>query len=147
MIQKIKNSLLILATTLLTLGVPTASLSGIAQAATCTGQTNNINAGANAGFGVDTCDVQTTGGSQSIASVAKTAVNILSLIVGIAAVIMIIYGGLRYITSGGDSGSVGNAKNTIIYAIVGLIIVALAQLIVHFVLNAALQGNVDSGTQ
>ncbi len=147
MIQKIKNSLIILATTLLTLGVPAVSVSGVAFAATCTGQTNNINAGANAPFGTDTCDVQTSGGTQSLASVAKTAVNILSLVVGIAAVIMIIYGGLRYITSGGDSGSVGNAKNTIIYAIVGLIIVALAQLIVHFVLNAALSGNVDTGTQ
>jgi hypothetical protein len=50
---------------------------------------------------------------------------------------MIIYGGFRYITSGGDSGRVGNAKNTLIYAIIGLVIVALAQLIVHFVLNQA----------
>jgi hypothetical protein len=51
------------------------------------------------------------------------------------AVIMIIYGGFRYITSGGDSNRVGSAKNTLIYAIIGLIIVALAQLIVHFVLS------------
>jgi hypothetical protein len=50
---------------------------------------------------------------------------------------MIIYGGFRYITSGGDSGRVGSAKNTLIYAIVGLIIVALAQLIVNFVITQA----------
>ncbi len=48
---------------------------------------------------------------------------------------MIIYGGFRYITSGGDSGRVGNAKNVLIYAVVGLIIVALAQIIVRFVLT------------
>jgi hypothetical protein len=48
---------------------------------------------------------------------------------------MIIYGGFRYITSGGDSNGVTAAKNTILYAIIGLIIVALAQIIVNFVLN------------
>lgn len=67
----------------------------------------------------------------------NNVVNILSVIVGVAAVIMIIYGGFRYITSGGDSGSVTTAKNTILYALLGLVIVALAQAIVKFVLNAA----------
>lgn len=62
-------------------------------------------------------------------------INIFSTIVGIVAVIMIIVGGFKYVTSGGDSGKVGSAKNTIIYAIVGLIIVALAQSIVRFVLS------------
>lgn len=64
-------------------------------------------------------------------------VNIFSVIVGVVAVIMIIYGGFRYITSGGDSGNVTNAKNTILYALVGLVIVALAQFIVKFVLSKA----------
>jgi uncharacterized membrane protein YuzA (DUF378 family) len=62
-------------------------------------------------------------------------VNIFSLIVGIVAVIMIIVGGLKYITSGGDSNNVSSAKSTIIYAIIGLVVVALAQFIVQFVLN------------
>lgn len=62
-------------------------------------------------------------------------VNIFSVIVGVIAVIMIIFGGFKYITSGGDSGKISSAKTTIIYAIVGLIIVALAQVIVRFVLN------------
>jgi len=66
-------------------------------------------------------------------------VNILSIIVGVVAVIMMIYGGFRYITSGGDSGKVGDAKNTILYAIIGLIIVALAQFIVKFILEKATQ--------
>ncbi len=70
-----------------------------------------------------------------LGSLAEKAVNLFSFIVGAVAVIMIIYGGFRYITSGGDSGSVGTAKNTLIYAIVGLIIVALAQIIVRFVLS------------
>ena len=53
----------------------------------------------------------------------------------VTAVMMIIVGGFRYITSGGASDSVSSAKNTIIYAIVGLVVVALAQFIVQFVLN------------
>ena len=48
---------------------------------------------------------------------------------------MIVVGGLKYITSGGDSSNVTGAKNTILYAIIGLIIVALAQLLVRFVLR------------
>ncbi len=64
-----------------------------------------------------------------------TVVNLLSAIVGVVAVIMIIVGGLRYITSGGNDASVTGAKNTILYAIIGLIIVALAQIIVRFTLN------------
>lgn len=70
-------------------------------------------------------------------AIIKLIVNIFSVIVGVVAVIMIIVGGLKYITSGGDSGNVTGAKNTILYAVVGLIVVALAQFIVRFVLDKA----------
>ena len=82
--------------------------------------------------------------NNSIGVIAHNIVNIFSIIVGAVSVIMIIYGGFRYVISGGDSGRVGNAKNTLIYAIVGLVIVALAQLIVHFVLNQS--NNINNGT-
>ena len=62
-------------------------------------------------------------------------INIISVIVGVVAVIMIIIGGFRYITSGGSPEKVTSAKNTILYGIIGLIIVALAQVIVRFVLK------------
>ena len=65
----------------------------------------------------------------------KTIVSVLSIVIGIVAVIMFIISGFKYITSGGDSNGVSSAKNTLIYAIVGLIIVALAQFFVHFVLS------------
>lgn len=65
----------------------------------------------------------------------KLALNLFSAIVGIIAVVMIIVGGIQYITSGGDSGNVTKAKNTILYAVIGLVVVALAQIIVKFVLN------------
>jgi hypothetical protein len=62
-------------------------------------------------------------------------VNLLSVLVGVVAVIMIIVGGLRYVTSGGSDSSVSAAKNTILYAVIGLVIVAMAQIVVHFVLS------------
>lgn len=70
-------------------------------------------------------------------SLITTVINIFSAIVGVVAVIMIVYGGFKYITSGGDSGKITSAQQSIIYAIVGLIIVALAQVVVRFVLFRA----------
>lgn len=75
------------------------------------------------------------GGDADITKVVKVVIQILSLVAGIAAVVMIIVAGLRYITSGGDSSGVSGAKSSLIYALVGLVIVALAQVIVHFVLG------------
>ena len=70
-----------------------------------------------------------------INKVIRTIINLLSVIVGVVAVIMIVIGGLRYITSGGSDTGVTSAKNTILYAIIGLVIVALSQFIVRFVLS------------
>jgi hypothetical protein len=73
----------------------------------------------------------------ALGNVAKNITKIFTIIVGAISVIMIIYGGFRYITSGGASDKVGSAKNTLIYAIIGLIIVALANVIVSVVINQA----------
>ncbi len=62
-------------------------------------------------------------------------INILSIIVSIIAVIMVIIGGFKYVTSGGNQEAVGSAKRTILYAAVGLVIVAVAQTLVKFVIN------------
>ena len=91
--------------------------------------------GANLQVGAE-CDPDTDTDS-SINKLLETVINFISLVVGVIAVIMIIIGGVKYITSGGDSGNVTGAKNTILYAVIGLVIVALAQLIVNFVLNTA----------
>ncbi len=63
-------------------------------------------------------------------------VNIIVFIIGAISVLMIVIGGLRYVTSGGDSSSVTSAKNTILYAIVGLVVAIMAYAIVNFVLKA-----------
>lgn len=77
------------------------------------------------------------GSNTSLDNLIANAVNILSILIGVVAVIMIMVGGFKYITASGDSSKLGSAKNTIIYAIIGLVIVALAQGIVHFVLHTA----------
>lgn len=71
----------------------------------------------------------------TVNSVLNTVVNLLSLFVGIIAVIMIIVSGFRYVTSGGDPGKVSGAKSALIYALVGLAIAALAQVLVKYVLG------------
>jgi hypothetical protein len=77
------------------------------------------------------------GADAQVGNVIKRVINILSMVVGIVAVVMIIIGGFKYVTSMGDSNSVNSAKNTILYAIVGLVIVVMAQVIVRFVLTKA----------
>ena len=61
--------------------------------------------------------------------------TIMSYIAGFAAVIMIIIGGFQYIIAGGDSNQINNAKNVLLGALIGLAVVVLAQVLVHFVIN------------
>ena len=72
--------------------------------------------------------------SSKLDDTIREVINVLSVAVGLVAIIMIIIGGFRYVTSGGKQESVASAKNTILYAVIGLVIVALAQVIVRFVL-------------
>ncbi len=137
MFKNIRNLVvgLLSATTLV--AVPIA-VPAIASAAASTDIQNCLAQGTNldATGGGNTCsNSDTSAGTTGINNIIKTVINIFSLVVGVVAVIMIIVGGFRYITSGGDSNNVSGAKNTIIYAIIGLVVVALAQFIVQFVLN------------
>lgn len=68
-------------------------------------------------------------------SIFKRIVDILLLIIGAVAVIMLIFGGFKYVTSGGDASGVTAAKNTILYAIVGIVVAILAYAIVDFVVK------------
>ena len=91
--------------------------------------------------GLETGAIQTdpdAGGAdaeETVNNIVATVINVFSFVVGVISVIMIIIGGLKYITSGGDAGNVTGAKNTILYAVIGLVVVALAQIIVRFVID------------
>lgn len=80
------------------------------------------------------CDSKAQTGS-TLSKVIKLILNLLSLVAGVIAVIMLIVGGLKYITSQGDASSAASARNTLLYAIIGLVIVVFAQMIVKFVLK------------
>lgn len=133
MISKFRK-MIVVAAAVLTLLAPVA-ISGSVFA-----QDDKISQGLCTGTNLDlnqtSCD---DGGvaTDKVNGILTDVINIFSIVVGVVAVVMIILGGLKYITSGGDSSNVSGAKNTIIYALVGLVIVALAQFIVHYVLAKA----------
>lgn len=112
--------------TLLSAGIlitaPAAANSSAAQQDACNGLSELGGGGCN-------------NGGTDITHLASGIVTILSIIVGIAAVIMIIVAGFKYVTSSGDSSNISSAKTTLIYALVGLGVAALAQFMVHFVIN------------
>lgn len=88
--------------------------------------------------GITSCSSAGSNDAAAKSFVGKISRNILngfSLIIGAVGVIMIVVGGLRYVISSGDSGAVKGAKDTIIYALVGLVIALFAQVIARFVLS------------
>jgi hypothetical protein len=95
----------------------------------------NLQVSDNPSSGTGSCSSNGESVTDKLNRILKRIVNFLSAIIGVVAVIMIIFGGFRYITSGGSDNTVTSAKNTILYAIIGLVIVALAQLLVRFVVK------------
>ena len=77
------------------------------------------------------CQAKNETGAEDL---VKNIINILLTVASVVAVIMIIVGGIRYATSNGDSTQVSAAKNTIMYAVIGLVIAIFAYAIVNFVL-------------
>lgn len=67
--------------------------------------------------------------------IVTTVINTMLFIVGILAVIMIIYAGIRYTTAHGDKGQVESAKNTLMYSIVGLVVAIVAYAVVNWVVG------------
>ena len=66
-------------------------------------------------------------------SIFRRITDILLFLVGAISVIMLIIGGIRYVISGGDQNQVTSAKNTILYAIVGIVVAFLAFAAISFV--------------
>lgn len=139
MIQKLKTKFLLLSSILLlsVSAVPAVAMAADdqIQKAVCTGA-NDLQITPDPKGSCPTGEAST----EKVNGLLTDIINIFSVIVGIIAVIMIIVAGLRYITSGGKQESVTSAKNTILYAVIGLVIVALAQIIVKFVLTKTVNG-------
>lgn len=74
--------------------------------------------------------------TNTLMSTLTTIINVVLGVVGFIAVVMIIIGGISFITSQGDSSKVTKARNTILYGVVGLVVALLAFAIVNFVLSS-----------
>lgn len=88
-------------------------------------------------------------GGGSAANLEEVIVNIISGIVGalaLVAVIFIVVGGINYMTSQGDPGKVKKAKDTILYAVIGLVIAVLAFAIVNFVIRNIINNNTSASS-
>ena len=78
-------------------------------------------------------------GTDKLPNAITTILNSIIAVCGLVAVVFIIIGGVNYMTSSGDAGKVKKAKDTILYACIGLIICALAFAIVNWVINGVLK--------
>ncbi len=76
------------------------------------------------------------GDAPDLLSVVESIINTMLFVIGIIAVIMLIYGGIRYVVSGGSQTQVEGARNTIMFAIIGLIVAFVAWGAVNFVVTA-----------
>lgn len=71
----------------------------------------------------------------SIGNVIRAVINLLFVVAAVVAIIFLIWGGIRWIISGGDKAGVESARNTIIAAVIGLVIVFLTFFILTLVFN------------
>lgn len=70
---------------------------------------------------------------EQAANQVQEVINLILFALGIIAVIMIIYGGFRFVLANGDPGQVKTARETIMYAVIGLVVAILSYTIVNFV--------------
>jgi len=90
------------------------------------------------GSGGSSAPCQTTSGRSSLIGpdgIITKVTRLVSIAVGLIAVIVIMIAGFRFITSSGDPNTITSARNTILYAVIGLVIAVIAQLIVVFILQ------------
>ena len=75
--------------------------------------------------------------TDSFNNIVSSILNILTVVVGVLAVVMIILAGSRFITSSGNKEKVAAARRALVYALIGIVVAAMAQLIAQFVLHTA----------
>lgn len=85
-------------------------------------------------------ELQTGDNDTTVDGAIKDLVNVLLFALAAVAVVMIIFGGFRMTTSNGNADQVKSGKNTIMYAVIGLIVAILAYAIVNFVVDAFMSG-------
>lgn len=89
--------------------------------------------------GTATCNG--AGAGTAISNVIRVALRIFQAIIGVISIFVMLLAGLNYIMSGGDSGKTKTAKDRILYATIGLVVVGLAEVIIAFVINRINESN------
>ena len=112
------------------------ALAGVTTLATSSSLFAVVDPSAEVGKGVIGAGGDKKDTGTALPKLIQDVVNVLLYVIGAVAVIMIVIGGIRYTTSNGDSSQITSAKNTILYAVVGLVVAMLAYAIVNFVINA-----------
>ncbi len=77
-----------------------------------------------------------TGGATSFRALAKQIINFFLYFLGFVATVMIIYGGILYVTSAGNEDNTGKAKKILLYAILGIVVILVSFAIVNTVLQS-----------
>lgn len=129
----LKGFALVPAFALVTSTVAMPALPAFAATGACDGQNIDLTINAGADCSKGNSQASDLFGDKGV---FKTVVNILLFLIGAISVIMLVIGGIRYVLSGGDQAAVTGAKNTILYAIVGIIVAFLAYGAVQFVTNS-----------
>jgi hypothetical protein len=81
------------------------------------------------------CEEWGSTGSDPVQEALIAVIQILSVVAGIIAVIYVIWGGFRFVKSEGDTGKVAEARQTIIYSLVGLVIAVVGGQVIVFAIN------------
>lgn len=81
-----------------------------------------------------TNNICATSDKSLIGDLMKNVINLMLYLAGAIAVIMIVVGGIRYVTSDGDPGRTSKAKDTVMYALVGLVVASMAYALVNFII-------------
>lgn len=102
---------------------------------------NNVSAQVSDGIGAATTSEMEGRKIDGDSGLVKSVVNILLWVIGILSIIMIIFSGIRYVTSSGDASKTKAAQNTLIYSVVGLIVAIMAWAIVDLVVNKFASGS------
>lgn len=124
--------LALLVTSVITLVAPQQVAAAAGSQSLCEGSGGTWKTDAKAPNG-GTC---TSSDGRTVLGTIQQVTDVLTFITGAIAVLMIVVGGLRYTTSSGDQAAMTGAKNTIMYALIGLIVAVMAYAVVHFVLGA-----------
>lgn len=126
--------------TVVSIAIMICAVFGLATLSTVS-LSNNVSAQVSDGIGAATTSEMEGRKIDGDSGLVKSVVNILLWVIGILSIIMIIFSGIRYVTSSGDASKTKAAQNTLIYSVVGLVVAIMAWAIVDLVVNKFASGS------